>query len=83
MTKEEFLDEARGRLIALGVLGLVIPVYSVAGPCLLSLALSDKIRQLEGEAGTWRDGKKRFAQLQQWFQEVNVVLTAFAMVCTG
>lgn len=83
MTREEFIDEARNRLVALGVSGLVLSLYSVAGPCFLALVLSNKIRRVEGATGGWRDSDKRFAQLRRWFQETNAFLTAFAVVCTG
>lgn len=83
MTKEEFIHGARDRLVTLGISAMVLAIFSVIGPCLLALALSGKIRQLEGDEGAWRDPRKRFGQLRRWFQETNGLLTAFAMVCTG
>lgn len=84
MTKEEFLDGARDRLVALGWSGLILSIFSILGPCLLAVALSRKIRQVEREEGALRNGDgKRFQQLKRWFQEINALLTAFACVCTG
>lgn len=86
VTKGQFLDGARDRLVAVGWSGLTLSIFSMLGPCLLAVALSNKIRQVEGmEEGTRRnsDGKKRSRQLRRWFQETNALLTAFACVCTG
>ncbi len=81
-TKEEFIGGARKWLLSLGVTGLVLALFSVVGPCLLSSVLLGKIRNLE-EGRERRDGEKRFVQLRRSAHEANALCTLFACVCTG
>lgn len=83
MTKEQFLEGVRDRLVLLGWSGLVLSIYSLLGPCVLAIALSSKIRLVEAGEGVRNDGERRFGQLKRWFQETNGLLTAFAFACTG
>lgn len=81
-TKEDFLDGAQNRLLSLGASGLVLALFSVVGPCLLSSVLLGKIRNMEEERAR-RDDERRFRQIRRCFQEANALCSIFACVCAG
>lgn len=81
-TEEDFVNGARHKLVIIGVLSLVLSLFSVVGPCLLAAVLSGKIKDIEG-AGARRNDERVFRQLRQSFQETNALCTIFVCVSTG